>query len=304
MKKKSIWAYVLAFCLIVPAIFMFTACNKDKDKTEGHVHTFSKEWTADETHHWYPATCEHSDEKEGYEEHTYGDWSEKTPAGVDQSRQLSRKCTECEYEDVLPFEDTKTNGSYCMVITSVANVSGNKIVQVKILRGTINTGDNVSVDGISGTFSIDKITKNRTDVTTASCGEEVDLTLDTEDGNLDDISNRKSGYLMYQPNTTKAYNKFTAVIKIDQTESNKPLYNNKSVFVNLYGVQIMMSSCKLALPEDVAIAEDGESYVVTLTFESNESRTLWAGMDFELLIDDSGYKPTIASGIILSVISE
>lgn len=63
-----------------------------------------------------------------------------------------------------------------------------------------------------------------------------------------------------------------------------------------------MSDCKLVLPEGVANAEDGKSYVVTLTFESNESRTLWAGMDFELLVNDSGYK-TIASGTILSVIS-
>ena len=29
----------------------------------GHTHTYEKEWSYDETHHWYKATCSHTDEK-------------------------------------------------------------------------------------------------------------------------------------------------------------------------------------------------------------------------------------------------
>ena len=37
-----------------------------------HEHTFNKSvWSKDETHHWHPATCEHTDEKDSYVEHIY-----------------------------------------------------------------------------------------------------------------------------------------------------------------------------------------------------------------------------------------
>lgn len=198
-KKKSFLAFVLAMCVFVPAMFVLTACGQ-------HTHTYNTEvWKSDATSHWHEATCEHTNEKIDIADHTFGDWAEKTPAGEDQNRQFSRKCTECEYEDVLTFEDTKTNGSYCMLIKSVLITDSVKKVQVKILRGKITVGDNVSVDGISGNFSIDKI--NMSETGSASCGEEVELILDEEGGKLEDITNSKSGYLMYEPDKTEAYNK-------------------------------------------------------------------------------------------------
>ena len=36
-----------------------------------HTHTFSSEWSYDETHHWHAATCEHTEEKSDYAEHTF-----------------------------------------------------------------------------------------------------------------------------------------------------------------------------------------------------------------------------------------
>lgn len=59
--KKSIWAFVLAFMLVVPAMFLFSACGRK------HQHTFSAEWTRTETEHYHAATCEHGEEKRIWE---------------------------------------------------------------------------------------------------------------------------------------------------------------------------------------------------------------------------------------------
>ena len=38
---------------------------------ETHTHTYSDEWSYDETSHWHSATCEHTDEVSDYGEHTF-----------------------------------------------------------------------------------------------------------------------------------------------------------------------------------------------------------------------------------------
>ena len=43
--------------------------TSQEESTVEHVHTFSDEWTYDETHHWHAATCEHTELKDAYEEH-------------------------------------------------------------------------------------------------------------------------------------------------------------------------------------------------------------------------------------------
>lgn len=60
MKNKFI-TFALIFCLIVPCMFMLSAC--------GHEHTFAETWSMNDTHHWHASTCEHSDEKKDYAEH-------------------------------------------------------------------------------------------------------------------------------------------------------------------------------------------------------------------------------------------
>lgn len=60
-----------------------------------HTHTFDMtNWETNDTHHWHKATCAHTDEKNGYEEHK-GDWTEKTPAGYGVNRVEKRTCTVC-----------------------------------------------------------------------------------------------------------------------------------------------------------------------------------------------------------------
>lgn len=60
MKKLKI---TICSLLVLCSCFMFVACGKT------HDHTFNTKWTANETHHWKAATCEHVDEKTEYAEH-------------------------------------------------------------------------------------------------------------------------------------------------------------------------------------------------------------------------------------------
>ena len=48
-------------------------CGEDMpdEPTPPHVHTFSEEWTSDESGHWHAATCEHKDEISGFASHDF-----------------------------------------------------------------------------------------------------------------------------------------------------------------------------------------------------------------------------------------
>lgn len=252
---------------------------------------------SDAENHWFECEC---GAKAEIEKHTFGDWTEKTAAGVDQDKQYSRKCTECQYEDVLTFDNTKTNGTYCVVITSKFVASGKKYVVAKVVRGTINVGDNIVIDGVDGTFLIDGITENRTDLTSASCGQNVYLELSEESGDFSLVPNATR--LAYESDTVKSYSTFTAQITIDQSEFKGDLYAGSDVRLDLYNTGYKMP-CSLVLPEGVNVAEDGESYVVTITLPENLSRAMWAGMEFSYLIQIPGSSSyvIVARGIILSV---
>ena len=62
-KKKSLLTLVLAVCLIVPAMFMMTAC--------GHKHTAVTEWSSDATYHWHVCEDEKCQEQLDKAEHTW-----------------------------------------------------------------------------------------------------------------------------------------------------------------------------------------------------------------------------------------
>lgn len=65
-------------------------CGEDMpdEPTPPHVHTFSEEWTSDESGHWHAATCEHKDEISGFASHDF----------------VSGVCSVCGY--VAPHEHT------------------------------------------------------------------------------------------------------------------------------------------------------------------------------------------------------
>ena len=63
-KKKSIWTFVLAFVLIMPAMFLLSACG-------GHKHSFAQEWSKDGEYHWHACTGEGCTEVDSKTKHNY-----------------------------------------------------------------------------------------------------------------------------------------------------------------------------------------------------------------------------------------
>ena len=58
---KKLLIVILSVVACVCFAVGFTACGVDDNKNDAHVHTYSTEWTSDETYHWHKATCEHKD---------------------------------------------------------------------------------------------------------------------------------------------------------------------------------------------------------------------------------------------------
>ena len=76
MKNKRILLAVLAIILTtVLSLIVFVACNGDPSAPadgDNHQHTFSQDWTSDETYHWHQATCGHTRVMGDKAEHTFG----------------------------------------------------------------------------------------------------------------------------------------------------------------------------------------------------------------------------------------
>lgn len=100
-KKKSIWAFVLAFMLVVPAMFLFSACGR-------HKHSFSNEWSQSETQHWHACTGKNCDEKSDLGDHDFV-WAEKTPAGVHVDKVEEGTCFTCNFKMDRTVPNTATH---------------------------------------------------------------------------------------------------------------------------------------------------------------------------------------------------
>ena len=58
-------------------------------------HTFSEDWTSDDTYHWHASTCAHPDVVDGKTPHTWSDWTVKTPATETSKGEETRECSVC-----------------------------------------------------------------------------------------------------------------------------------------------------------------------------------------------------------------
>jgi len=68
---------------------------------EAHTHTFDENrWKSDDTGHWHPATCEHTEEKGGFASHTF-DWKVQTPSTDTEAGKLVKKCRTCSWTDEM-----------------------------------------------------------------------------------------------------------------------------------------------------------------------------------------------------------
>ena len=95
MKKKNL---LLTGLFAAIATVAMTGC-------EIHIHTYSDEWSADETHHWHAATCDDTDRVLGDAEHTFGEWEGGENVCSAGGREV-RVCVDCGYEDVHEIEGT------------------------------------------------------------------------------------------------------------------------------------------------------------------------------------------------------
>ena len=61
-----------------------------------HEHTFSQTWSSNETHHWHTATCEHTDEKKDYGEHSWNAGEITTTPTESDEGVKTFTCTTCQ----------------------------------------------------------------------------------------------------------------------------------------------------------------------------------------------------------------
>ena len=60
---KKVLTTVLCLVLAISCVAIFVACNN-------HTHTYSPDWTSDDTYHWHVATCEHTNQVSDKAKHT------------------------------------------------------------------------------------------------------------------------------------------------------------------------------------------------------------------------------------------
>ena len=63
-----------------------------------HKHKFATDWTKDETHHWYAATCGHTTEVSEKAEHSFGDWTVTKEATCTEEGSKVGVCEVCKKE--------------------------------------------------------------------------------------------------------------------------------------------------------------------------------------------------------------
>ena len=88
---------IVSILFKVSIIFIIVSC---KDPVPPHEHSFSTEWSKDETHHWHAATCEHTSEVDSKAEHSFGEWVEIEAATEESMGSKKKTCTVCGYEVV------------------------------------------------------------------------------------------------------------------------------------------------------------------------------------------------------------
>ena len=94
MKKIS----KLLFCLSILGMSL-SSCGGST-----HTHTFSSEWTYDETNHWHAATCEHKDEVSDKGPHTFSNWIVDIDPTEDDFGSEHRDCTVCNYRETRSID--------------------------------------------------------------------------------------------------------------------------------------------------------------------------------------------------------
>ena len=83
-KTKSIFGFLAALCLVIPAVFLLAAC--------GETHKASEEWSFNDTQHWHNCVIEGCDEQFDVAAHAFGEWEVVTAAGCETAGLEQRAC--------------------------------------------------------------------------------------------------------------------------------------------------------------------------------------------------------------------
>ncbi|MCH5163555.1 MAG: leucine-rich repeat protein [Clostridiales bacterium] len=92
---------ICIMCMLMTLSAVIVACD-NKQEQPHHEHTYSNEWSSDDTHHWHAATCEHTDLVKDRTEHNFDEY----------------KCVDCDYEiktEGLEYKLNRDGNSYSVV---------------------------------------------------------------------------------------------------------------------------------------------------------------------------------------------
>lgn len=89
---KKLLTLLTAFCLIVPALLVLTACKND-----AHTHVFDEKWETDANRHWHVCTGEGCEETDGAADHAWNGGVITTPATSAAAGVKTYTCTICGY---------------------------------------------------------------------------------------------------------------------------------------------------------------------------------------------------------------
>ncbi len=122
--KKVISAF-LALLMCVSMATLMVSCGD-------HTHAFASEWSADATHHWHAAACEHNTEVSDKAEHTYGE---------------NNKCTVCQKE----YTSSATVSAQVFEST-IGNVSSSSNMKVDMNAAVPTERANIIIEVDAGKY--------------------------------------------------------------------------------------------------------------------------------------------------------
>ena len=124
-KMKKSFKLFFAGLMALSVGASLVACNTKKCKAceecehvVPHEHTFSSEWTYDDASHWHAATCEHSTLTSDLAAHSFGEWTEITPASETSEGLKSRECSICHYVQEAPIDKLEHTHTFSDAWTS------------------------------------------------------------------------------------------------------------------------------------------------------------------------------------------
>ena len=129
MKKK-------ALLLSIVTLLSLTGCVKYNGLPPEEAeceHTYSETFSYDETNHWKVATCEHTDLKKEYSEHTYGEYVISQEATLTSDGKKVGTCSVCGYKNevIIPkgtkgdADNTNTTGTITGITVDRENIEMN-----------------------------------------------------------------------------------------------------------------------------------------------------------------------------------